>query len=112
MSHPIVHVELSAANRQEAGKWYADLFGWSIQDFPEMSYTTFKTTEDGLGGGFNSVQDGYPAGTVTFYIHTDDVNAHLAKIEAKGGKTVMPGMEVLASEPSVRLETRRATWSA
>jgi hypothetical protein len=94
MAHPIVHIELSARNRQEAGKWYADLFGWSIQEFPEMNYTTFTTGEGQVGGGFNPVQEQYPAGTITFYIQTDDVEGHLARIEATGGKTLMPGQDI------------------
>jgi len=94
MTHPIVHIELSAADRQAAARFYADIFGWQTQDFPEMNYTTFSTGEGSVGGGLNPVQEGNPAGTVVPYIQTDDIDATLAKIEARGGQTVVPKMEI------------------
>jgi predicted enzyme related to lactoylglutathione lyase len=57
-----------------------------------MNYTTFDA--EGVGGGFNPVQENNPAGTVLVYIQTDDIEATLAKVEAHGGKTVMPKYEI------------------
>jgi len=94
MSHPIIHIEISAADRQEAVKFYTEIFGWQTQDFPQMNYTTFSFGQEGMGGGFNPVQEGNPPGTVVPYIQTDDIDAVLAKVEAKGGKTLMPKMEI------------------
>lgn len=93
MKHPIVHIELSAQDRHEAARFYRDVFGWESQDFPEMNYTTFSTGE-GVGGGFSPCQENMPAGTVTIYVHTDDIEETLAKVEALGGQTVSPGFEV------------------
>ncbi|NJN81892.1 MAG: VOC family protein [Caldilineaceae bacterium] len=94
MAHPIVHIELSAHDHQEAAKWYADLFGWPTQEFPDMNYTTFMSGEGAVGGGFNPVTEQFHAGTVTFYIQTDDLDDHLTRIEAAGGKIAMSGMDV------------------
>ncbi len=94
MSHQIVHVELSAENNLEAAKWYAKVFGWEYQDFPEMDYTTFTSGEDGIGGGFNPVSDENPAGTVVVYIGTEDIYATVKNIEANGGVTVVPPTEI------------------
>jgi predicted enzyme related to lactoylglutathione lyase len=91
--HPIVHIEFSAADREAAGKFYADLFGWKIQHMPEFNYTTFDT-EAGIGGGINTTTEEYPAGTVVFYVGTQDIEASLAKAESLGGKTILPKMEV------------------
>jgi predicted enzyme related to lactoylglutathione lyase len=94
MAHPIVHVELSANSRQAAAQWYADLFGWSTQDFPDMNYSTASTGEGSPAVGFSPVSPDYPAGNVTFYIHTDDVKGHLDRIVAKGGQVLMPAQDI------------------
>jgi len=91
--HPVVHIEFSAADRQAAGKFYQDVFGWKITDIPEMNYTMFEY-EEGRGGGFNPVSENNPAGTVTVYIEADDIETTLAKIEANGGKVVLPKSEI------------------
>jgi predicted enzyme related to lactoylglutathione lyase len=93
-SHPIVHVELSANDREAAGKFYQDLFGWQVQHIPEMHYSTFVTGE-GPAGGFSQVADGMAtAGQTTVYVGTDDIDASLAKAEQLGGKILMPKMEI------------------
>lgn len=92
-NHPIVHIEFSAHDQQEAARFYQDLFGWETQDFPEFNYVTFRADEH-TGGGINPVSEQYPAGMVIFYVGTDDVDASLAKAESLGAKTVMPKMEV------------------
>jgi len=86
-SHPIVHIEISSVNQEESGRFYADLFGWHVEQMPEMNYATFETHE-GVGGGFNPIGDGVPAGTVTVYVDTDDIDATLAKAEKLGGQTL------------------------
>jgi len=91
--HPIVHVEISANNLQAASKFYADLFGWQIQQFPDMNYATFETG-DGPGGGFNPITPENPAGTVTVYFNTDDILETIAKVEALGGTILMPKTEI------------------
>ena len=91
--HPVVHIELSASDRNTAGKFYKDVFGWKITDVPEMNYTLFEY-EEGRGGGFNPVSDQNPAGTVIVYIQADDIEATLAKIEAHGGKVMVPKSEI------------------
>jgi predicted enzyme related to lactoylglutathione lyase len=60
---------------------------------PEMNYTTFYPGEQ-PGGGFSPVSDQMPAGTTFVYIGTDNIEATLAKVEAAGGKTVVPKSEI------------------
>jgi len=91
--HPIVHIEISASDREAAGKFYNQLFGWVITQMPEMNYAMFETPE-GIGGGLNPVQENNPAGTVLVYIGTDDIEASLAKVEALGGSTLVPMTEI------------------
>ncbi|HLE51570.1 MAG TPA: VOC family protein [Anaerolineales bacterium] len=91
--HPVVHVEISATNLEAASKFYADLFGWKVEQNPELNYASFEPGE-GVGGGFNPVQEGNPAGSVVVYIGTDDIEASLAKAETLGGKAIVPKTEI------------------
>jgi uncharacterized protein len=91
-SHPIVHIEFSSKNLEESGKFYAKVFDWQVQQLPEMNYATFEV-KPGPGGGFNPVTN-MPAGSTMVYIDTEDSPGTLAKIEANGGKTISPKMEI------------------
>jgi predicted enzyme related to lactoylglutathione lyase len=91
--HPIIHIEFSAQDREAAGKFYSELFGWNVEQIPDMNYALFEA-EGGPGGGFNPITDEYPAGTVMVYVHTDDVEASLEKIVPLGGKVIVPKTEI------------------
>ena len=91
--HPIVHIEFSATNREQAAKFYSELFGWQIEQIPEMNYATFSPGE-GPGGGFNPVNEQNPAGTVVVYVDSEDIEADLAKAVSLGGRQVTPKTEI------------------
>ena len=90
----IVHVEIPAANVEAAGKFYADLFGWKISPMPEMNYTMFEAGDGDEYGGFPQVSEDNPAGQVLVYIHSDDIEADLKKVEKLGGKVLHPKAEI------------------
>lgn len=94
--HPIVHVEFSARDREKAGAFYSEVFGWEFQHMPEFNYSTFSPDPNAaaLGGGINTASADYPLGTVVFYVGTDDIEATLAKAESCGAKAILPKMEV------------------
>lgn len=89
----IVHVEIPAANVEGAGKFYQDLFGWSLQHLPEMNYTMWEDSTGG-SGGFPEVSEESPAGQVLVYIASDDIEADLKKVEKLGGKVLQPKREI------------------
>lgn len=89
----VVHVEIPAANTEAAGKFYHDLFGWKIEPVPEMNYTMWESGS-GSYGGFPQVSDDNPVGRVMVYIHSDDIEADLKKVEKLGGKILQPKMEI------------------
>lgn len=93
--HPIVHVEIPAANRMAAGDFYSKVFGWEIQQHPEMNYAVFNTGSM-PGGGFSptSGEQAAEAGKVMVFIGTDDIEDSLATIQANGGSTVLPKTEI------------------
>ena len=42
VSHPIVHVEIPVTDYTEAPQFYQQLFGWNVQQYPEMNYAVFQ----------------------------------------------------------------------
>lgn len=94
MSHPIVHVELAAKDPAVSSKFYADVFDWKIEVDPNFNYYQFDA-EGGPGGGFNTIgEQGTQPGDVIPYIGVDDIDAYLYKVEAAGGKTLLPKTEI------------------
>jgi hypothetical protein len=59
-----------------------------------MDYSTFSSGEERVGGGFNAISDENPAGTVVFYIHTDDLAASVAKVKEMGGEIMVESYEI------------------
>jgi uncharacterized protein len=41
----VVHFEIPADDVARAKEFYSSIFGWQLQDMPEMDYTIVKTTE-------------------------------------------------------------------
>jgi len=89
----VVHVEIPAANVEAASKFYEALFGWKMQNIPEMNYTMWEDGS-GFGGGFNTVSEENPVGQVLVYIDSDDIEADLKKAEKLGGKVLHKKTEI------------------
>jgi predicted enzyme related to lactoylglutathione lyase len=91
--HPIVHIEIPAANASAAGKFYNEVFGWKVEADQAYNYVQFQS-EGGPGGGFVEPREGTPVeykpDRLLVYLATDDIDAALATVEAHGGKTVLP----------------------
>jgi predicted enzyme related to lactoylglutathione lyase len=97
MSGRVVHFEIPFDDGDRARKFYADAFGWQIQEIPEMHYSIVATGpvgEDGfpaeggyIGGGMLKRES--PTDRPVITIDVDDIDAALAKIESLGGMTVL-----------------------
>jgi uncharacterized protein len=92
-NHPVVHIEIPAENSAAAGKFYDEVFGWKTTHDEGMDYTMFEYAES-QGGGFSNLSAENPVGKVVVYLQAEDIEATLAKIEAHGGKTVVPKTEI------------------
>lgn len=93
-NHPIVHIDIPAADRKATAEFYAQLFEWRIDNSAEeWNYTMFEAI-GGPGGGFPELGDGFEAGHILLYVNTDDIDASLAKAESLGGKTRVPKTEI------------------
>lgn len=91
--HNIVHIEIPAVNTTKAGKFYQDLFGWTITREESMDYTMWEPAE-GPGGGFNPLGDDVKPGDILIYIDSDDIETDLKRVEALGGKLIAPKREI------------------
>ncbi len=88
----ILHVEIPAADKEAAAQFYEQVFGWEYETMTDpVPYTVFRTGN--LGGGFVDLERVKP-GDVLVYIDSSDIDEDLARIQAAGGQTVAPKMEV------------------
>lgn len=99
MGNPVVHFDINSSDGEGAQKFYSELFGWHVENVPEMNYGLVDThAGQGINGGIGEPPDGSTFTTV--YVEADDLQAVLDKAEQLGGKTTMPvsdlGMVVLA----------------
>ncbi len=93
-TYPVNHLEIAASDPNAAAEFYKAVFGWKIEVDEAMNYVQFVAEEGGIGGAFTELSENNPAGTVLAYVTTDDIEASLAKIEANGGKAIMPKTEI------------------
>jgi uncharacterized protein len=95
MGNSVVHFEVIGDDGPKLQKFYSDLFGWHIQNMPDMK--NYGVVDTHAGGGINGgVGEGMEAGDryVIFYIEVPDPQKALDKIEKAGGKTLHPVMEI------------------
>jgi predicted enzyme related to lactoylglutathione lyase len=93
-SYPVNHLEIAASDPNAAAEFYKAVFGWKIEVDETMNYVQFMPEEGGIGGAFADVSENNPAGSVIAYVTTDDIDVSLGKVEANGGKTLMPKTEI------------------
>ena len=93
-NHTFLHVEIPALDLEASGKFYHDLFGWTVRQIPEMSYATLHTGVDVPSGGLNPVSAESPVGRINVYIGTDDIQASARKVVELGGKLLTQPMPI------------------
>jgi predicted enzyme related to lactoylglutathione lyase len=88
--HPVVHWEIVGSDHDALKTFYEDVFGWTLTTMPGMPYsTTDPQVEGGIGGGIGE-DAGEDARGCLFYISVPDTDEHLKRIEAAGGKVLVP----------------------
>jgi predicted enzyme related to lactoylglutathione lyase len=104
MPNPVVHFEVLGSDAAGLATFYRETFGWETEDLnmPEGGYHMARpNAEGGINGGIGAAPNG-GGGHVTFYIAVDDLGAALQKVEAAGGKTIQPPMDI-PNGPSIAL---------
>jgi predicted enzyme related to lactoylglutathione lyase len=100
MPHPVVHFEVLGRDAEALQSFYRDAFDWELRSvMPEYAMVA-PGGEGGIPGGVGTSPDGDDR--VTFYIQTDDLAASLEKVNAAGGSTVAPPMDI-PDGPSIAL---------
>lgn len=103
MPNPVVHFEIMArANVEGVRRFYAEAFGWTINAGNPMNYGLVDNHGEGINGGIGQPMPGGPS-YATFYIQVDDLSGALTRIEALGGTSVMPPMDVPGGELAIAM---------
>ena len=99
MGAQVIHVEVVGKDGEGLQRFYENVFGWELDKNNPGGYGLVR--QGGLTGGIGASQDG-GAGHVTFYVDTADAAETLRKVEAAGGRIIMPPTEV-APETTIAL---------
>jgi len=101
----VVHFEIPFDDKERSQKFYNEVFGWEINDIPEMNYTAVTTVETdenmvpkevgAINGGMmargqfeGKPSDIMPTGPV-IAMEVDSIDDHLKKIADAGGEVIM-----------------------
>ena len=95
MGQPVVHFEIGCRDREKAGAFYTELFGWSVTAAGPASLIDTQAGGQGIQGHFTALGH-EPHHYTIFYVHVDDVPAALARAESLGGKMVVPPVTIPA----------------
>lgn len=94
-------VDLSAHDMKTAGRFYADLLGWSVTEQDTAGgppYAMFKRGED-VVAGMGQTSDEMKAQGVpplwNSYVSVEDARATAKRVEALGGTVMFPVMDVM-----------------
>ncbi|MCP4656354.1 MAG: VOC family protein [bacterium] len=82
----IDYVEIPAPDIAKAKDFYSDVFGWSMEDFGP-DYCCFNDQK--FVGGFTKAREIAQGGPLVI-IYVADIEATMKKIEAAGGRQVVP----------------------
>jgi uncharacterized protein len=100
VANEVIHVEVVGKDGPALQRFYSDVFGWQLDTNNPGGYGMYRQ-DGGLTGGIGAAQEGTP-GHVTFYVHAADAEDTLRRVEAAGGRVLMPLTEV-APETKVAL---------
>jgi len=102
VDHTIVHFEILADDLQKLRKFYSELFGWKIEKMPgPTDYWNIQTVpvdekgmpiRPGVNGGMMKRQN--PEHKPVNYIGVESIDKYAKKIEALGGRVIVPKTEV------------------
>ncbi|WLT31006.1 VOC family protein [Geothrix sp. PMB-07] len=104
----VVHFEFTVPDPEQAGRFYAQVFGWSIQKLPDpVRYWQIKAAgnaKEGITGGIVQSKSGAPRVSVT--IQVESLDETCAKVLQEGGALVTErqaipgfGLHILCKDP-------------
>jgi predicted enzyme related to lactoylglutathione lyase len=98
----VVHFEIPADDLSRAKKFYSTVFGWRMNEMPEMEYVMVGTTESdengmprqlgAINGGMLKRQD--PVRNPVVTIDVESIDDALASVKKNGGRVVREKLAV------------------
>jgi len=95
MSDRVVHFEIPSDHPEKSITFFTDVFGWKFQQFGDQPYWIVMTGEEtvpGINGAIMKKRD--PQQPIVNSIQVENIDDAIKKIEAAGGKIVVPKMTV------------------
>lgn len=95
MNNKVVHFEIPSDNPEKSISFFQNVFGWQFQKFGNEDYWVVMTGDEkqpGINGGLMKKRD--PRQPIVNSILVESVDDHILKIEAAGGKIVVPKMAI------------------
>lgn len=90
---PVVHIEMRGLDTGVLSTFYRDIFGWERDEALSIGdYSVGSIGSNPLTAATGPTAD-WKARSATFYIQVDDIERTLDRIEAAGGRRVMPRTE-------------------
>jgi predicted enzyme related to lactoylglutathione lyase len=97
----VIFFEIPVDNSVRAQEFYRTVFGWKMNEIPEMHYTQVATVDadrngvrgipkepGAINGGMVERQE--PVRTPVFYIRVENIDQAAAAIEKNGGEVIKP----------------------
>lgn len=90
MAHgDITHIDIPVNDMRRAASFYGDLFGWRISEMPGFEgYPMWQAPNQISGGGLAPRDEGFSQ--PRSYVEVDSIDEVLGKVEANGGRVLMP----------------------
>jgi len=96
MGNPVVHIEIGCRDSEKTREFYTKLFGWDTTERHGTTAMVHTGSRDGIQGHITALGH-EPHNYVNVYVQVDDLDAYTKKVEALGGKTLIPPTEVPGS---------------
>lgn len=102
MPNRIVHFEIEAADQARAKKFYAQAFGWGLEDMgPDMGNYTVVTTGDpkepgGINGGIFPAPPGgaKELNAYSCVVGVDNIDQSMQQVKSAGGQVMGDKMDI------------------
>jgi len=94
----IIHFDISADEPLRAKRFYEQLFGWKIENFPgsPVEYYLIETRNEtggkGISGGIAKREKEYQK--ITNFIQVDSIDKSIEKVKELGGQIMEPKTEI------------------
>lgn len=97
MAHgQITYIEFPADDTARASRFYSELFGWKLTEWPEFpGYFVFSTGPTVSAGGAIGERGKSVGDRVRVYIEVDSIGDLVGRAPALGGKVITPRTEIV-----------------